>query len=169
MLSLLSFLNQRSDSELIALQPKAADHTLTCSRYQRLVTELLTLMHVGDVHLDDRTLQRTDAVVQGHAGVGVGSGIQYNTVVAPKESRLLHLVDQFAFHVTLEIVDLHLWEPLAQFRQVVLERLRAIDARLPLTQQVQVRPVDYQYFHTLFIYVTGCKDTMNFRKTQYFT
>ena len=56
-----------------------------------MVTELLALVDVGDVHLDDRALQRADAVVQGNARVGIGAGVQYNAIIL-SEAYLLQLL-----------------------------------------------------------------------------
>ena len=64
------------------------------------MTELLTLVDIGDVHLDNWALQRADAVVQGYAGMGVGTGVEHNAVAAP-EAHLLHLVDEAALDITL--------------------------------------------------------------------
>ena len=132
------------------------------------MAELLALMHVRDVYLDDGALQTPDAVVQRHACMGVGPSVEHDAIVASKEARLLHLVDQLALHVTLIVVDLYLWEPFAQLWQVAFERLRAIDARLPLAQQVQVRPVDNLYLHTLLYMYQAAKVRLSERKTKYF-
>ena len=71
------------------------------------MTELLTAVYVGDVDLDDRTLQRTDTVVQCDARVRIGTRVQHDTVVTLEESCPLHLVDQLTLHVALIIVYLH--------------------------------------------------------------
>ena len=76
------------------------------------MTELLALVYVRDVYLDDGTLQTPDAVVQGHAGMGIGPCVEHDAVVAAKEARLLHLVDQLALHVALIVVYLQLGKPL---------------------------------------------------------
>ena len=57
------------------------------------MTELLTLMHIRDMHLNDRTLQAANAVLQGDARMGLGTSIEYNAVVAAKKARFLHLID----------------------------------------------------------------------------
>ena len=68
-----------------------------------MVTELLTLVNVRDVYLDDWRLQRTDAVVQSYGSMGVGTCIQHNAIIG--EAYLLHLIDEFALHIALEILD----------------------------------------------------------------
>ena len=102
------------------------------------------------MHLYHRALQASDAVVQRHAGMCVGPSVEHDAVIASEEARFLHLVDELALHVALVVVYLHVREPLAQLRQVVLERLVAVDAWLPLPQQVQVWPVDNLYLHFFF-------------------
>ena len=98
------------------------------------MAELLTLVDIGDVDLDDGTAQRADTVLQRHTGMRVGSGIQHDTIVTAEEPRLLHLINQLTLDVALIIVYLDIGEALTQFRQVAVERLRAIDARLTLAQ-----------------------------------
>ena len=69
------------------------------------MTECLALVDIGDMNFDDRTLQRADAVVQGHAGMGVGTCIEHDAVTAA-EAYLLHLVDEEALDVTLIVGNL---------------------------------------------------------------
>ena len=115
-----------------------------------MVAELLALVYIRDMHLDDGTAQRTDAVVQRHTGVGVGTGIEHDTVIAAIEARLLHLIDKLTLNIALEIVYLDVGKSRTQLLQVAVKRLTAVDARLTLAKQVQVRAVDNLYFH-LFI------------------
>ena len=127
------------------------------------MAKLLSLMHIRDVHLDDRTFQRTDAVVQGNAGMGIGTCIQHDAVI--REAHFLHLIDQLTLHVALKVVYLYVRVSALQLRQVSLKRLAAIDARLPASQQVQVRSVNNLYLHcpnTIF----GCKFRHFFREYQ---
>ena len=56
--------------------------------------------------------------------------IQHNAIVTSEETSLLHPVNQFAFHVALIVVYLHVGKQLAQLGQIAVERLRTIDARL---------------------------------------
>ena len=102
-------------------------------------------MHIRDVNLDNRCLQRADAVLQSYRCVGVGSCIQHDTIVA--EAHLLHLVNQNTLDVALKVLDVYIGEAVAQLRQVGVERRRTIDAWLPLAQQVQVRTIDNQNLH----------------------
>ena len=89
----LLVVSQCCNSQAIRVEPESADHTLARCRYHRLVAELLALVNVRDVHLDHRTLQAPDAVVQRHARVGVRPCVQHDAVVASKETHFLHLVD----------------------------------------------------------------------------
>ena len=107
-----------------------------------MMAELLALVDVGYVNLHNGAFQRTDAVLQGYAGVSIGAGIEDDAVVAAEESRLLHLVDELALNVTLVVVDLHRGIVFAQQGEVVLERFATVDAWLALSEEVQVRSVD---------------------------
>jgi hypothetical protein len=105
-----------------------------------VVAELLALVDIGDVYLDDGSLQRTDAVVQGYRGVGVGSGIEHDAVV--RKTYLLHLVDEFTLNVALEILDVHIGIFGLQLGQILLERRTAIDAWLTGAEQVKVGTIN---------------------------
>ena len=83
------------------------------------MTELLALVHIRDVNLDHRCLERTDTVLQSYRGVGVGASIQHNAVVA--KANLLHLVNQFALYVALIVLDVDVGKALTQLRQVCVE------------------------------------------------
>ena len=115
------------------------------------MAELLSRMYIRDMHLDDRRLQRADAVVQGDARMRVGPGIQHDAVVdgRTQEPRFLQLVDQLALHVALIVVYLHVAIAFAQTFQIVFEGGLSVDSRFALSQEVQVRPVDDEYFHSM--------------------
>ena len=87
------------------------------------MTELLAAMNIRDMNLDDRALQRADAVVKRDTRVGIGTGIQHDAVVALIESHLLHLVDEFTFDVALIVVYLHVGIALTQVCQTIIHRL----------------------------------------------
>ena len=84
-----------------------------------MVAELFALMDVTDVDLDDGRFQRTDAVVQGNGSVCVSTCIQHNTVVGKAD--FLHLVDELAFNIALEILDFYGGIPGLQLGQILLE------------------------------------------------
>ena len=98
-----------------------------------MMAELLALVDVGYVNLHNGAFQRTDAVLQGYAGVSIGAGIEDDAVVAAEESHLLHLVNQLTLDVALEIANLYVWIILLQLGQVLLKRRGAVDTRFTLT------------------------------------
>ncbi len=71
-----------------------------------MMTELLALVNVRNVDFNDRTFQRTNAVVQCYRGVGVGSCIEHDSIVG--EAHLLHLVDQLSLHIALIVFYLYI-------------------------------------------------------------
>ena len=88
-----------------------------------------------------------DTVVQGHAGVGIGARIEHDAVEV--ESHALHLVDEQSLHIALVVVQLHLRIALPELLQVVVERGMSVDVGLPLSEKIQIGPVDDKYFHLL--------------------
>ena len=110
-----------------------------------MVTELFALVYIGDVYLHHGALHAADAVLQGYAGVCVGTGVEHHAVVG--EPHLLQLVDQLTLYVALIVVYLHIGILGFQLGQVALEGIAAVDARLPDTKEVQVGTVHNLYFH----------------------
>ena len=103
------------------------------------MAELLALVYVGYVDLNDGTAERAYAVLQGHAGMGVGAGVEHNAVVS--EAYFLHLVDKYALDVALEVLYLYVGKASAQLRQVVVERAAAVNPRFARAQKVKVGAV----------------------------
>ena len=93
-----------------------------------MVAERLALMDVGDVDLDDRTTERTDAVVECHGSMGISTGVEHDAVEG--EAHLLHLVDKLALDVALVVGYLDIGETGLQLGQILVERRRTVDARL---------------------------------------
>ena len=105
-LASLLFIQKRFHGQPVAVEPESSYHPFASAANHGFVAEIFTCIHIADMHLNDRTFQRADAILQGYAGVGIGTGIQHDAVVT--ESHLLHLVDQFTLDVALVIVKLHL-------------------------------------------------------------
>ena len=107
------------------------------------LAKVLPLGHVGDVHLHRWDLYRLQGVQDGHAGVGVGGGVDDDAVKGPQG--LLDLVHNGPLVVGLE--DLH---PNALLGAGVLHQghqggvvLLAVEVGLPDPQEVQVGPVNH--------------------------
>ena len=115
-----------------------------------MVTELFALVYIRDVYLHDGTSQRADAVVQGYRGVGIGSRVEHDAVVA--EAHFLHLVDELALHIALVVGYVDVRKLSLQLGQILLERLGTVDAGLANAQQIQVGTIDNQDFlhHVVF-------------------
>ena len=110
-----------------------------------MMTELLALVYIRNMYLDDRTLQRTDAVVERHRGMGISSCIQHNAIIG--KAHLLHLVDQFALDIALVVGNLDIGILSLQLRQILFERRRAINTRLTNAKEVQIWTINNLNFH----------------------
>ena len=83
------------------------------------------------MHLHHWCVDGADAVAQCDAGMRVGTGIQHDAI-GLAEAGLLQTVDELAFTVALEVVDVGLaFIALAQRCEVVVETLRTVDTRFP--------------------------------------
>src|SRR4051794_30169122 len=105
------------------------------------MAEGLAAMHVRDVHLDDRELAGGERIEERDRGVREGSRVDDDATRAL--ARLVDPVDQLELGVALAELDLELQlgADLAALRLDVGERLVAVDRRLALAEQVEVRPV----------------------------
>ena len=104
---------------------------------------LLALMHIADMHLHDGAMERADAVEQGDARVGVGTGVEHDARTVGGEAHLLHLVDELALDVALVIAELHIGEEPLQLREVCLEAAVPVDAGLTHAQHIKIGTVYY--------------------------
>ena len=67
-------------SQAVAVQSEATDDAYAGTANHGVVAELLTLMHVGDVYLHDRSFYATDGILKGDAGVGVRTCVQHDAI-----------------------------------------------------------------------------------------
>ena len=93
---------------------------------------------------DGRNPDGTDGVPQGYTRVRVSRRVQNNYVESV--SRFLNPSDQFAFEVALSELGCgsQLGRPLSHVGLDLRQRSPAINSRLALTEQVQIRPVQTQ-------------------------
>ena len=105
--------------QAVTVEAEAADDTTTSTANHGVMAELFALMHIRDMHLDDRSRYGTDAVMKCHTCVRIGTGIEHDAVVI--KSYLLHLIDELSFDITLEIIDLYVRITLTQQWQICLE------------------------------------------------
>ena len=115
-----------------------------------MMAELLTLVYIRDVNLYARTLQAADAILQGNAGMGVGTGVEHHAIVG--EAHFLQLVDELALDVALVILNLHIRILSLQLRQVALEGVAAVNAWFADAQEVQIRTINNLYLHNHMIF-----------------
>ena len=102
-------------------------------------------VNVRQVNLDERQPDAGQRVAQRNARVREGAGVDQDRRRAVA-ARGVHALDQRVLRVALvrRQPDAERSRLLAQPGDDVVERARAVMARLPTAQQVQVRPVDQQ-------------------------
>src|SRR5688572_10833693 len=99
--------------------------------------------------LDHRGVQKLEGVQNGHGGVGITPGIDNDS--GRLATGFLNPGDQLALMVGLTEIDAETHFTRRLFAQVtyVIERVVAVDVRLPHAQHVQVRAVeDQDVFHS---------------------
>ena len=65
------------------------------------MTELLALVHIGDVNLNDGSGDGTDGIMESYAGVRIGTCVKDDAVSG--EAHFMQLVDKGTFVVALVI------------------------------------------------------------------
>ena len=127
--------------QAVRVEPETADHASASGRNHGVMAKLLALMHVGDVHLNDGDVERTNAVVQCHTGVGICAGIEHDALRAI-DVGLLQAVDEKSLYVALIVGYLVIGIVLTQLLQTGFHGVGTIDARFALTQEIKVGSVD---------------------------
>lgn len=89
---------------------------------------------VADVDFYYGCLQAPYAVLQGYAGVCVGTCIQDDAVEI--ESYFLHFIDEFALYVALKIGELNVRILRGELSEIVFKRLLSVDFRFTHAQKV---------------------------------
>ena len=132
-----------------------------------MVAELLARVYIGDVYLDGRNRDSFDGIVDGNGGVGVCSSVEDDAVAGRGARRVapvgrvrgkgkvgivtipceVNAVDDVAFVVGLEVVDLDIGISLTQCFEEVLESLCTVDAGFAMAQEVEVGAVDDEDMH----------------------
>ncbi len=132
------------DRERVAAGAGPDHDDLGHGRDERVVPEVLTLVHVGEVDLDHRQRDGGQRVAEGDRGVGEGA-----TVDDDADAVLASGVDGVEQHPL--VVALHRSEIEAEVGGAgpgelleVSQGLGAVDLRLTCPQQVEVGPVDQQ-------------------------
>ena len=109
---------------------------------KRLVPETLPGMDVGEMDFDDRNLGGYDGVPNRQTSVSIGGGVENDRVIPA--SSFLDPVNELTLVIGLAEVDLDPKRlgPCPDHRLDLLQGRSAIDFRLPLPEEIQVRPVE---------------------------
>ena len=140
----------RLHGQLVTLGTESGNHAGRDVREERMLPEVLTRKNVGQVHLDERDGDAQQGISQGDAGMREAAEIDEHESGAVDPGQL-DPVDQRGLGIALQGVEL-VAGGRALFAQApvdVIERVTAVDMRLPMPQQIQIGPVQGQDFrHT---------------------
>jgi hypothetical protein len=97
------------------------------------------------VNFDHRGLDALDRIVQRHAGVGIGAGIEQHRLGAHR-LRFMEPVHQMAFVIRLAHVHAHpqFLRSVLQAAGNVVQRVVPIDLGFAHAQQVEIGPVEHE-------------------------
>src|SRR5215467_2501547 len=141
-LVLTTLLDQELQRQYVSVESEPCDHAAGSARGHAVRSPFLARVNVRDVNLHHRQREGLEAIVQGERIVGESAGIDDH---AGGSRRLfLQEVDDLALAVALEERQFNFQLRGVRLHEVVEvgERLRAVNVRLALAEQVEVRPVD---------------------------
>ena len=106
-----------------------------------MMSEKLPLVHIGDVHFDDRSREGVQRIEDGDGRVGEGGGIDDDPGRALAGG--VDEVDELIFPIALMELDRkpELLADAATVRLDVGQRLAAVDLRLAFSQEVEIGAV----------------------------
>jgi len=106
-----------------------------------------SFVDIGDVNFDDGRLYGRNSIGNGQRRVGVGTGIEDDTVVA--EAHFMQFVYDCPFVVALKVVNMKAGEAASEVEEKILKAVIAIDFGLPLAEEVEVGAIDDDDFHSV--------------------
>jgi len=140
-------IDQPLQGQAVAGGPEAADHPQGLVGQIGVVAKGLAGVDVAQVHLHKRDRHGQQGITQGDGGVGVGAGIdQQAFALAPGRLDAIH---QDPLVVALEALQLgpQGLGPGRQGAVDLVEAAAAVEAGLPLAQQVEVGTVKHEQAH----------------------
>ena len=143
-------LQQRFHRQVIASCAKTCNDAYTHSTDERGVAKGFASVHIAQMHFHHRQWgNATDGIAQSHRSVGVSPSVEHHTSHFTFECGLLQSIDEHPFVVGLHCDNLHARSKLLlQLTDDVVERLCSIDGGFSATEKIEIRSVEYKYFHT---------------------
>ena len=93
--------HEGADCQTIGVEAETADYSLARGGYIAVMTELFSCVYITNMHFYYGATEAAYAVVEGDAGVGVGTGIEHNAV--GRKASAMNLIDYRSLAITLEI------------------------------------------------------------------
>lgn len=117
-----------------------------------MMAELLSLMHVADMHFDYRSLHSLDCIVNSYGSVGICTCIENDTIHLA-ESDLMDLIDYSTLVVALVVINLDILMGIAQLPKILFKRSRSIDTWFTFAQKIEIWSIDDQNSHNILVLV----------------
>lgn len=129
----------------VAINAQTADHADRLVGQIGVVTEWFALVHIGNMHLNERYGDSTQCIAQRNTGVGICRSVDDNE--SGIGAGCLDFFNQFAFVIALEAFasDTSFIGSLHECIMNVLQRLFSVHLRFTRTQQIQIGAIEDQY------------------------
>ena len=125
----------------IAVRTRTGNHRGSLRRHKRMMTELLTTMHIRQMHLNHRKLSRLQRIVQRHRRVRVRRRVDNNRRATSTST--LNLIHQRALMIRLHKLNIKtmIRRALTHHTLNIVQSGVAVHFGAALPKQVQIRSV----------------------------
>ena len=137
-------LRQEINRHDIAVRTRTGNHRSSLRRHKRMMTELLTTMHIRQMHLNHRKLSRLQRIVQRHRRVRVRRRVDNNRRATSTST--LNLIHQRTLMIRLHKLNIKtmICRALTHHTLNIVQGRVAVHLGAALPEQVQVRAVKHK-------------------------
>ena len=96
------------------------------------MSEFFPLVNIGNMNLERRCGDSGNRIRNCHRSMRIASRIEQNGIKS--KSNLMDFIDQFSFHITLEIMEFDLGKAFLKIFKEVFESFASVDFRFPLSE-----------------------------------
>ena len=135
---------QKINRHDIAVRTRTGNHRGSLRRHKRMMTELLTTMHIRQMHLNHRKLSRLQRIVQRHRSVRVRRRVDNNRRATSTST--LNLIHQSTLMIRLHKLNIKtmIRRALTHHTLNIVQSGVAVHLGAVLPKQVQIRSIKHK-------------------------
>src|SRR5678815_3070011 len=102
-------------------------------------------MDIGNMDFNNRSFNRGNCIANSHRCMRVSARVKNNSVIFKTDP--LQFIDKFPFYIALKIMQMNMRILVLQFTKINFKWFIAINISFPLTEKIEIRPIDNSYLH----------------------